>query len=82
MITTNFKTNKLLVGLCLNEGNTMEEVAQNLGLSSNQDEIHEIVEYLEEEGFIKNTILDYKRTTTELTSKGVKEVSNLLELTH
>ncbi|NME67824.1 helix-turn-helix domain-containing protein [Flammeovirga aprica] len=82
MYNSNFKVKKLLIGLCLNEGRTIEEVAQHLGLSSNQDEIREIVDILEEEGFIQNTCLGYKNTTTELTVKGSKEASTLIEVVH
>lgn len=82
MINTSFKVQKLLIGLCLNEGNTIEEIAQHLGLSSNQDEIQEIVDLLEEEGFIHNTSLVYKNTTTELTLKGAKHASELIEVVH
>ncbi|WP_044200576.1 hypothetical protein [Flammeovirga sp. OC4] len=81
-MTREQKIQKFLMGLCLNAGESMEDIAKHLGVSSNSAEIKEIMHYLEQEGFIKNTRVEYKSTKTSLTKKGDRQASSLLEVSN
>ncbi|MBB6460319.1 MarR family transcriptional regulator [Flammeovirga kamogawensis] len=75
------KLDKILMGICLNEGESIEEISQHLGISSNKDEVQEIVESLSKEGFVQCVSTSYKCTKTDLTPKGHEKASYLFELT-
>ncbi|AZQ65444.1 hypothetical protein EI427_24855 [Flammeovirga pectinis] len=76
------KLDKILMGICLNEGESIEEISQNLGISSNKDEVQEIVESLSKDGFVKSVSTSYKCTKTDLTTKGYEKASNLFEVAY
>lgn len=78
-MTKEQKIQKFLMGLCLNAGDSMEDIAKHLGFSSNSVEIKEIMQFLENEGYIKNTQSTYRNTKATLTQKGDRQASSLLE---
>lgn len=78
-MTREQKIQKFLMGLCLNAGESMEDIAKHLGFSSNSIEIKEILQDLERLGLIKSKEVEFKKSKAQLTKKGVKHASSLLE---
>lgn len=72
------KFSKLLIGVCLHSGNSLGEVAKNLGISVTQDESEFILNKMESAGLIDHPEILSKKTCPSLTLKGIQQAQDLM----
>ncbi|MBD0402480.1 hypothetical protein [Flammeovirga sp. EKP202] len=77
-MSSEIKFSKLLVGICLNSGNSFGEVARNLGISMTNSESEVLLNMMENQGFIHHPEISNKRTCPHLTSKGEEQAKSLM----
>lgn len=72
------KISKLLVGICINTGETFGDVARHLGISVSHDESYAYLSLMEMNGYIFRNDRLNKFTCPELTNKGVEQAKELM----
>ncbi|NME68577.1 hypothetical protein [Flammeovirga aprica] len=78
-MSSEIKFSKLLVGICLNSGNSLGEVARNLGISVTNAESEALLSMMENQGFIDHPEISNKRACPHLTSKGEEQAKSLMD---
>ncbi|OHX68039.1 hypothetical protein [Flammeovirga pacifica] len=73
------KISKILVGLCLQSGQTFQDVAKNLGICVTTDEINGLVNKMHHSGLIKDIKTNGYKTQASLTNKGIEQAQSLME---
>ena len=77
-MSSEIKFSKLLVGICLNSGNSLGEVARNLGISVTNAESEVLLNMMENKGFIDHPEISNKQACPHLTIKGEEQAKSLM----
>ncbi|KXX69986.1 hypothetical protein [Flammeovirga sp. SJP92] len=78
-MSSEIKFSKLLVGICLNSGNSLGDVARNLGISMTNAESEALLNMMENKGFIDHPDISNKKACPHLTLKGIEQAKSLMD---